>query len=139
MGNPRDQGVSHWRPPPRPHVGRCSSLQMTETLASSLGVLAEAAPINSAVGVYVHVPFCTRRCEYCSFNTAPIDDRDVVSRYLRALAREIELLGTAPWASGLTVETIFLGGGTPSLLEVDEMAAVIGALRGAFAVDADAE
>lgn len=87
----------------------------------------------------MHVPFCTRRCEYCSFNTAPVDDRHVVSRYLRALEREIELLGTAPWARGLTVETIFLGGGTPSLLEVDEMEAVMEGLRGAFAVDADAE
>jgi oxygen-independent coproporphyrinogen-3 oxidase len=112
---------------------------MTEIAQSSLGVLAAAAPTSSAVGVYVHVPFCTRRCEYCSFNTAPIDDRDVVSRYLRALAREIELLGAAPWARALRVETIFLGGGTPSLLEVGEMAAVMGALRGAFAVDADAE
>ena len=112
---------------------------MTEIAQSSLGVLAAAAPTSSAVGGYVHVPFCTRRCEYCSFNTAPIDDRDVVARYLRALAREIELLGTAPWARALRVETIFLGGGTPSLLEVDEMAAVMRALRGAFAVDEDAE
>ena len=112
---------------------------MTETLASPHGVLAEAAPINASVGVYVHVPFCTRRCEYCSFNTAPVDDRDAVTRYLGALGREIELLGAASWAHGLTVETIFFGGGTPSLLEVGEMEAVMGALRGAFDVDADAE
>ena len=112
---------------------------MTDTLPSPLGVLADASPTNSSVGVYVHVPFCTRRCEYCSFNTAPVDDRDVVSRYLGAFKREIELLGAAPWARDLTVETIFFGGGTPSLLEVGEMAAVMGALRGAFAVDADAE
>jgi putative oxygen-independent coproporphyrinogen III oxidase len=102
-------------------------------------VLAEAAPVHPSIGVYVHVPFCTRRCEYCSFNTAPVDDRDVVSRYLGALDREIALLGAAPWASGLTVETIFLGGGTPSLLEVDEMASVLGALGRAFRVSADAE
>jgi oxygen-independent coproporphyrinogen-3 oxidase len=87
----------------------------------------------------VHVPFCTRRCEYCSFNTAPIDDRDVVSRYLEALGREIGLLGAAGWASGLRVETIFFGGGTPSLLDVGEMEEVLESLRRAFDVEPDAE
>jgi putative oxygen-independent coproporphyrinogen III oxidase len=106
---------------------------------SPLGALAEVAPAHSSVGVYVHVPFCTRRCEYCSFNTAPIDDREVVSRYLAALKAEIALLGAAGWARGLTVETIFLGGGTPSLLEVGEMEGVLGALGRAFAVEATAE
>jgi oxygen-independent coproporphyrinogen-3 oxidase len=107
--------------------------------ASALGPLAEVSPTNSAVGVYVHVPFCTRRCEYCSFNTAPVSDRDVVSRYLAALAREIELLGATPWASRFRVETVFLGGGTPSLLEASEMAAVLEGLRRALTVESDAE
>jgi oxygen-independent coproporphyrinogen-3 oxidase len=89
--------------------------------------------------VYVHVPFCTRRCEYCSFNTAPLSEREIVDRFLRALGREIELLGGAAWAPGLRVETIFLGGGTPSLLEDVEMAAVLDGLRRAFVVDDDAE
>ena len=97
------------------------------------------SPADASVGMYVHVPFCTRRCEYCSFNTAPIDDRDVVSRYLAALGREIELLGGAPWAPGVTVETVFFGGGTPSLLAAREMEAVLAALRRAFVVEPGAE
>jgi len=108
-------------------------------VSSPLAVLADVSPSHSTLGVYVHVPFCTRRCEYCSFNTAPVDDRHVVSRYLTALGREIELLGAAPWARTAAVETVFLGGGTPSLLEVGQMEAVLGALRRAFTVDADAE
>jgi oxygen-independent coproporphyrinogen III oxidase len=96
-------------------------------------------PSGRSVGVYVHVPFCTRRCEYCSFNTAPIEDRDIVGRYLAALGREIELLATAPWAPGLAVETIFFGGGTPSLLDDGQMAAVLDALRRAFRMADDAE
>jgi oxygen-independent coproporphyrinogen-3 oxidase len=68
-----------------------------------------------------------------------VDDRGVVSRYLRALGREIELLGAAGWARGLTVETLFFGGGTPSLLEADEMADVMAALRRAFALEDGAE
>ena len=112
---------------------------MTEAVLSPLGILADTAPTNSSVGVYVHVPFCTRRCEYCSFNTAPVDNREVVSRYLGALKREIELLATAPWARGLTVETVFFGGGTPSLLAASEMETVLGALRRALDVDEAAE
>jgi len=111
----------------------------SDIAVSALGPLADVRPNNRSVGVYVHVPFCTRRCEYCSFNTAPVTDRDVVSRYLAALGREIELLGTAAWARDVGVETIFFGGGTPSLLEVAEMAAVLETLGQAFAVDADAE
>jgi oxygen-independent coproporphyrinogen-3 oxidase len=107
--------------------------------SSPLGVLAEAAPRHASVGLYVHVPFCAKRCEYCSFNTAAISDRDIVGRYLRALVREIGLLGTPGWAPGVRVETIFLGGGTPSLLEPSEMAMVLAAIRRALAVDADAE
>ena len=107
--------------------------------SSALGPLAEVAPVGEAVGVYVHVPFCTRRCEYCLFNTAPLVDRAGVTRYLTALSREIELLATAAWVPTVRVETIFFGGGTPSLLEAKEMAAVLEALRRALAVDGDAE
>ncbi len=91
------------------------------------------------MGVYVHVPFCAKRCDYCSFNTAALGERDVVTPYLRALRQEIELLATAAWARRIRVETVFLGGGTPSLLEVDELAAVLDALRGAFAFKDGAE
>lgn len=110
-----------------------------EVTHSPLGVLEEVSPANPSIGVYVHVPFCTRRCEYCSFNTAPVSDRDGVSRFVGALGREIALAGRVGWARRVSVETIFLGGGTPSLLEAREMAAVLDALRRAFSVDGDAE
>jgi oxygen-independent coproporphyrinogen III oxidase len=114
-------------------------LATTSLSPSPLGVLAGLAPAGRALGVYVHVPFCTRRCEYCSFNTAPLDDRGAVTRYLGALGREIALLAAAPWAREVTIPTIFFGGGTPSLLAADEMGAVLDALRAAFAVDTGAE
>jgi len=105
----------------------------------ALGPLAETIPTGKSVGVYVHVPFCTRRCEYCSFNTAPMADRAGVIRYVAAVRREIELVGGAPWARGLGVPTVFFGGGTPSLLEPGELAAIVDALRATFALDVDAE
>ncbi|MGH7340181.1 MAG: radical SAM family heme chaperone HemW [Candidatus Rokuibacteriota bacterium] len=96
-------------------------------------------PTNPAVGVYVHVPFCTRRCEYCSFNTAPVGSRDDVSRFVAALLGEIQLLSRAPWARAARVETIFFGGGTPSLLEAAELRAVLEGLRAGFTVEGGAE
>jgi putative oxygen-independent coproporphyrinogen III oxidase len=104
-----------------------------------LGVLADASPTGRSVGVYVHVPFCTRRCEYCSFNTAPLGDRAEVTRFVEAVRREIALLARAPWAGAVRVGTVFFGGGTPSLLEPAELAALLDALRASVAVDGDAE
>src|SRR6185503_12472948 len=97
------------------------------------------APNDRSVGVYVHVPFCTRRCEYCSFNTAPMGDRGEIGRFVGALGREIALVGHASWASDLRIGSVFFGGGTPSLLEPDELATIVEGVRGRFGVDAGAE
>src|SRR5262245_12645611 len=100
--------------------------------------LVETRPSERSVGLYLHVPFCTKRCYFCSFNTAPMDD-SVMARYLAAVGREIELLAAVPWASGLSVESVFLGGGTPSLLGGDEMQRVLDSLRARFTVHEGAE
>jgi oxygen-independent coproporphyrinogen-3 oxidase len=90
------------------------------------------------VGLYVHVPFCAKRCHYCSFNTAPLDGTSM-GRYLGAVARETALLARAPWAPGLTLGSVFLGGGTPSLLAPDAMATLLDGVRRAFPLTAGAE
>jgi oxygen-independent coproporphyrinogen-3 oxidase len=90
------------------------------------------------LGVYVHIPFCRQRCYYCSFNTGPYS-RAAMDRFLSALGMEIELAGEAGWASRVTVGTIFFGGGTPSLLEPDELALILGRLRKRFALASDVE
>jgi oxygen-independent coproporphyrinogen III oxidase len=100
--------------------------------------LVDNAPNARELGLYVHVPFCAKRCGYCSFNTAPLED-GAMGRYLEALRREIALLGALPWASRIRLATIFFGGGTPSLLEADELAAVLDGIRAGFDVVADAE
>jgi oxygen-independent coproporphyrinogen-3 oxidase len=100
--------------------------------------LADNPPEARELGFYVHVPFCTKRCGYCSFNTAPLED-GAMARYLEALHREIDLLGGIAWSPRVRLSTIFLGGGTPSLLAADEMAAVLEGIRSRFDVAADAE
>jgi len=108
------------------------------------GQLAPVAPLEvwapraDRLGAYVHVPFCTKRCGYCSFNTAPYLEA-AVPRFLRALDVEIALAGAAPWSTGVRLRTIFLGGGTPSLLAPDELAGVLDALRARFGIEPDAE
>jgi oxygen-independent coproporphyrinogen-3 oxidase len=80
--------------------------------------------VAERLGVYVHVPFCTAICNYCNFNRG-LYDADLKSRYVAALHREI---AAAP--SGLRADTMFFGGGTPSLLEPGEVATLIAAIRG---------
>jgi oxygen-independent coproporphyrinogen-3 oxidase len=72
-------------------------------------------------GVYLHVPFCLRRCDYCAFATW--DDRGhLLGRYVDGLVREIEAAAVPPAA------TVFFGGGTPSLLDPSQLARVLGAV-----------
>jgi oxygen-independent coproporphyrinogen-3 oxidase len=104
-----------------------------------LGVLAETSPHSTSLGLYLHVPFCSKRCHYCSFNTAPLERADEMRRYLGAVQRELGLLATASWASDIVIETIFLGGGTPSLLAAEDLAALLEGVRARFVVAPDAE
>lgn len=85
------------------------------------------------LGLYLHIPFCTHICNYCNFNRGLFDGKLKV-RYVAALEAEIRRAGDGGWA-----DTIFFGGGTPSLLEPDEVARLIAACRDSFAVTADAE
>ena len=86
--------------------------------------------------LYVHVPFCARRCSYCDFSIA-VRTAVPVREYSSALARELELRygGHASW----TLDTLYLGGGTPSRLGGDGVARVIDVIRGRAALAPDAE
>ena len=85
------------------------------------------------LGLYVHVPFCSAICNYCNFNRGLFDE-GLKRQYVQALGAEIARAG-----DGSAADTIFFGGGTPSLLEPSEIGAIIAALRQAFDVSASAE
>ena len=80
--------------------------------------------------VYVHVPFCVRRCSYCDFSIA-VRKRIPAREYVDAVLQELKLLGTTdpgrePGESeDLGLETLYLGGGTPSLLPPDAISALL--------------
>ena len=88
-------------------------------------------------GVYVHWPFCAAKCPYCDFNSHVRHDPPEQARYARAFAREIAL--TADRMPGRTVSSIFLGGGTPSLMEPATVGAILDAVAGHWSVADDAE
>jgi len=87
------------------------------------------------LGLYVHVPFCSAICNYCNFNRGLFDPA-LKDRYLDALIAEI---GRPRPPGRQSADTVFFGGGTPSLLEPAEIAAVLEACRRHFDVRPDAE
>jgi oxygen-independent coproporphyrinogen III oxidase len=86
-----------------------------------------------ALGIYIHVPFCSAICNYCNFNRG-LFDGELKRRYVDALEREVVRA-----SSSRAADTIYFGGGTPSLLEPGEVSRLIQACRGAFDVPVDAE
>ena len=92
---------------------------------------------HTAFGVYVHWPFCLSKCPYCDFNShvrhEPIDEE----RFARAFAREIAT--TAARAPNREVTSIFLGGGTPSLMQPQTVGAVLDAIAKNWSVAKDVE
>ena len=81
------------------------------------------------ISLYVHIPFCASRCPYCDFATAPATS-PLRARYLAALRAELEREGAA--LDRPRIGTAFFGGGTPSLLEPDEIEALALTIRSAF-------
>src|SRR5258707_8117553 len=93
---------------------------------------------SAMLGLYIHVPFCSAICNYCNFNRG-LFDADLKARYVEALVGEIRGAGGAGQAGGAGADTIYFGGGTPSLLEPDEVARIIDACTSSFAVAGDRE
>ena len=90
-------------------------------------------------GIYVHIPFCLAKCRYCNFNSFP-SRQGVPDAYIDALLGDLENEARR-WDAEKkgAFASIYFGGGTPSLLEVDQMATIITSLRNAYSMEADVE
>jgi oxygen-independent coproporphyrinogen-3 oxidase len=88
---------------------------------------------SGALGVYIHIPFCGAICHYCNFNRG-LHDGTLAARYVDALERDIR--GHADQARA---DTVYFGGGTPSLLPPEDIGRVIAACRASFTLADDAE
>lgn len=84
------------------------------------------------LGLYVHIPFCVKKCKYCDFLSAPADDA-TKKRYVDALCKEIT--GYKELTKEYELATIYFGGGTPSVLEVSEIEQILDAVKKSFTVN----
>lgn len=94
------------------------------------------ASLKKPLGIYVHLPFCIRKCNYCDFLSGPVD-RGTIDRYMEALLLEIE--ASREHGNRFYVDTIFFGGGTPSIVPPEKIAAVMEKLREIFGFDENPE
>ena len=93
-------------------------------------------------GIYVHVPFCATRCGYCDFNTytaSELNGGRSAEGYVAAALAELALAKRVLGADAPPVETVFFGGGTPTLLAASELAAILAAIRATFGLAPGAE
>ncbi|HUP14424.1 MAG TPA: radical SAM family heme chaperone HemW [Niastella sp.] len=86
-------------------------------------------------GIYLHIPFCRQACHYCNFHFST--SLKLKNEFVEALLKEIQLQAT--YLPSEPVNTIYFGGGTPSLLSIDEVTSILQSLRQTFTVAADAE
>ncbi|MBN9024557.1 MAG: coproporphyrinogen III oxidase [Rhizobiales bacterium] len=96
-----------------------------------------AAPIDPGFGVYVHWPFCAAKCPYCDFNSHVRHQGVDQERFAKAFVTEIQTM--AAKSPGKTVNSIFLGGGTPSLMDPKTVGTILDAIGAAWNVAPDAE
>jgi oxygen-independent coproporphyrinogen-3 oxidase len=120
-----------------PHPGDGAPQQAaTAPAARQGGARFSALP---PLSLYVHVPWCVRKCPYCDFNSHVVDDNGAFpeDRYLAALRSDLE--ASLPQVWGRRVHTIFFGGGTPSLLSAPGFAQLMSDIRARLPLAADAE
>jgi len=98
----------------------------------------DAAPTAEPLGLYLHIPFCRKRCKFCYFRVYTDVAAADVERYSQALAREAELVAVRPAVAGRTLRYVYFGGGTPSFLSQKQLERLVDGLHHSLGWD-DAE
>lgn len=91
--------------------------------------------MKKSLGIYIHIPFCIKKCGYCDFCSYPGKDTEYMRAYTQELCKRIKQTE----ADGYTVDTVYFGGGTPSLLPLEQTENVLNAITSAFNVSPNAE
>ena len=92
-------------------------------------------PADVPLGLYLHIPFCRKRCKFCYFKVFTDKNGDQVERYLAALSREIELVSQLPVMGGRPFRFVYFGGGTPSFLSEKQLRRLVDRLRASISWD----
>lgn len=107
----------------------------TDDVSEAHRVLREPAKPDTPLGLYMHIPFCRKRCKFCYFKVYTGKNARDVETYLDALAREIELFGTMPAAQNRPVNFVYFGGGTPSFISVKHLQELVTRVKDVFPWD----
>jgi oxygen-independent coproporphyrinogen-3 oxidase len=118
-----------------PTGGRIDRGRAAGAPAGRPAAAAGAAAGETPLGLYLHVPFCRKRCKFCYFRVYTDKNGDEVGRYVDALAREVELYAARPALGGRRLRFVYFGGGTPSFISVRHLEALAARVRAAFPWD----
>jgi oxygen-independent coproporphyrinogen-3 oxidase len=89
----------------------------------------QTLPAQVPLGLYLHIPFCRKRCKFCYFRVYVDKNANEVERYVAALSREIELISRLPVMGGRPFRFVYFGGGTPSFLSAKQLTSLVDRLR----------
>ena len=81
-------------------------------------------PRDVPLGLYLHIPFCRKRCKFCYFRVYTDKRADDIETYVSALSREIELVSQVPAMGGRPFRFVYFGGGTPSFLSAKQLSSI---------------
>jgi len=87
------------------------------------------------IGIYIHIPFCKRKCNYCDFCSFTPSETSKIHEYIEALTKEIKSFD----GQGISADTVFFGGGTPTILTADELSFILNQVKESFEITPDAE
>lgn len=102
---------------------------------AALATLAGERERATPLGLYLHVPFCRKRCKFCYFKVYTDKNSDEIGRYTDALAREVELYADRPALAGRRLRFVYFGGGTPSYISVRHLQGLVARVRAALPWD----
>ena len=91
--------------------------------------LANPPSPHTPLGLYLHIPFCRKRCKFCYFKVFTGVNAEEIERYVSALCREIELVSQQPIMGGRPFRFVYFGGGTPSFLSPKQLNSLADRLR----------
>lgn len=89
----------------------------------------QAPPRDVPLGLYLHIPFCRKRCKFCYFKVFTENTAGQIEEYVQALAKEIELVSRLPVMGGRPFRFVYFGGGTPSFLSAKQLTSLVDRLR----------
>src|SRR4051794_36756258 len=96
-----------------------------EQAPTALEILDRKPDPSTPLGVYLHIPFCRKRCHFCYFRVYTDKDSIQIKSYVDAAVHELELYAKTPYIAGRKANFVYFGGGTPSYLSSDQLTSLV--------------